>query len=106
MTKRTLIAELARLYPRFSQPDARVCVNAVFDSLTAALARGERIELRGFGSFGLKHRQAGHRRNPRTGAVVAVPAKQAPFFRVARELRLRVNGQGNVNECLRGSLCV
>jgi integration host factor subunit beta len=68
-------------------------VNAVFDSMTEALAKSERIEIRGFGSFIVKHRPAREGRNPRTGEVVAVAAKRVPLFKVGKELRLRVDGQ-------------
>jgi integration host factor subunit beta len=88
MTKRDLIDEVLKLFPRFSRRDAEVMVNAVFDSMTQALTRGERIEIRGFGSFVVKHRQARDGRNPKTGALVAVP-----FFKVGKELRLRVDGR-------------
>lgn len=93
MTKRDLIEEVARQYPRFSRRDAEVMVNAVFDSMTDALAKGERIEIRGFGSFIVKQRAAREGRNPRTGAVVSVAAKKVPLFKVGKELRLRVDGQ-------------
>ena len=68
-------------------------VNAVFDSLTDALVEGERIEIRGFGSFIIKHRPAREGRNPRTGTVVSVVAKRVPLFKVGKELRLRVDNQ-------------
>jgi nucleoid DNA-binding protein len=68
-------------------------VNVVFDSMTEALAKGERIEIRGFGSFLVKQRLAGNGRNPRTGAMVAVAAKRIPQFKVGKELRFRVDGQ-------------
>ncbi len=93
MTKRDLIDEVVKLYPRFSGRDAEVMVNAVFDSMTEALARGERIEIRGFGSFVVKHRQAREGRNPKTGALVPVAAKRVPFFKVGKELKLRVDGK-------------
>ena len=93
MTKRDLIEEVAQNYPRFSRRDAEVMVNAVFDSMTEALAKAERIEIRGFGSFIVKDRPAREGRNPRTGAVVAVAAKKVPLFKVGKELRLRVDGQ-------------
>ncbi len=93
MTKRDLIEEVARHYPRFSRRDAEVMVNAVFENLAEALARGERIEIRGFGSFMVKHRRAREGRNPRTGEAVAVAAKRVPFFKVGKELRLRVDGK-------------
>ncbi len=93
MTKRDLIDEVVRLYPRFSRRDAEVMVNAVFDSMTKALAGGERIEIRGFGSFVVKHRQAREGRNPKTGEIVPVMAKKVPFFKVGKELKLRVDGK-------------
>ncbi len=93
MTKRDLIEEVAQQYPRFSRREAEVMVNAVFDSMTDALAKGERIEIRGFGSFMIKQRAAREGRNPRTGAIVSVAAKRVPLFKVGKELRLRVDGQ-------------
>ncbi len=93
ITKRDLIEEVAQHYPRFSRRDAEVMVNAVFDSMTEALVRTERIEIRGFGSFIVKQRPAREGRNPRTGAVVNVAAKKVPLFKVGKELRLRVDGQ-------------
>ena len=93
VTKRDLIEEVAQQYPRFSRRDTEVMVNAVFDSMTDALAKGERIEIRGFGSFIVKQRAAREGRNPRTGALVAVAAKKVPLFKVGKELRLRVDGQ-------------
>jgi integration host factor subunit beta len=93
MTKRDLIEEVLKIYPRFSGRDAEVVVNAVFDSMTDALARGDRIEIRGFGSFVVKHRKAREGRNPKTGAVVPVAAKRVPFFKVGKELKLRVDGK-------------
>lgn len=93
VTKRDLIEEVAQRYPRFSRRDAEVMVNTVFDSMTEALARTERIEIRGFGSFIVKQRPAREGRNPRTGEVVDVAAKKVPLFKVGKELRLRVDGQ-------------
>lgn len=93
MTKRDLIEEVAQQYPRFSRRDTEVMVNAVFDSMTEALAKGERIEIRGFGSFIVKQRSSREGRNPRTGTLVSVAAKKVPLFKVGKELRLRVDGQ-------------
>jgi integration host factor subunit beta len=93
VTKRDLIEEVAQQYPRFSRREAEVMVNAVFDSMTEALAKGERIEIRGFGSFMVKQRSAREGRNPRTGAIVSVASKRVPLFKVGKELRLRVDGQ-------------
>jgi integration host factor subunit beta len=93
MTKRDLIEEVVKQYPRFSRRDAEIMVNSVFESMTDALLRDERIEIRGFGSFVVKHRQAREGRNPKTGEVVSVAAKHVPFFKVGKELKLRVDGK-------------
>jgi integration host factor subunit beta len=93
MTKRDLIEEVAKAFPQLARRDAEVVVNAVFDTMTDALVRGDRIEIRGFGSFVVKQRQAREGRNPKTGAVVPVDAKRVPFFKVGKELRLRVDGK-------------
>ncbi|MFQ5665675.1 MAG: integration host factor subunit beta [Candidatus Binatia bacterium] len=93
MTKRDLIEEVVRLHPRYSRRDAETIVNSVFGSMAQALRQGNRIEIRGFGSFVVKHRQAREGRNPKTGRLVSVPAKRVPFFKVGKELRLRVNGK-------------
>jgi integration host factor subunit beta len=93
MTKHDLRVEVARLYPQYSRREVDVMVNAVFESLTAALAQGERIELRGFGSFEVRERRARQGRNPRTQAIMTVAAKRVPFFKAGKELRLRVDKQ-------------
>lgn len=93
MTKRGLIEELVRLYPRYSRRDAEVMVNSVFGSMAEALRRNDRIEIRGFGSFVVKHRRAREGRNPKSGMTVAVAAKRVPFFKVGKELKLRVDGK-------------
>ncbi|TFH31973.1 MAG: integration host factor subunit beta [Myxococcales bacterium] len=91
MTKRDLIDEIVRMYPSYSGRDAEVIVNAVFEAMTEALTAGERIEIRGFGSFVVKQRRAREGRNPKTGEIVAVAAKRVPFFKVGKELKLRVD---------------
>ena len=91
MTKYDLSEEVAQRYPRYSRREVETMVNAVFDSMTAALAQGERIELRGFGVFEVRQRPARQGRNPRTGAIVAVAAKRIPFFKVGKDLRARVD---------------
>lgn len=91
MTKRDLIEEINDRFPHLSRFDAEVIINSVFDSLVAALQREERIEIRGFGSFVVKHRRARDGRNPKTGEVVSVSSKRVPFFKVGKELRVRVN---------------
>jgi integration host factor subunit beta len=94
MTKRELMAQVAHRHPQHSSQEIAAAVNAVFATLIQALATGQRIELRDFGSFGLKQHRARTGRDPRTGAVVAVPAKTVPFFRVAKGLRRRVEQPG------------
>jgi len=93
MTKRDLIEELVRRYPRYSRRDSEVIVNSVFDSVASTLRSGGRVEIRGFGSFIVKQRQGREGRNPRTGRLVTVPPKRLPFFKVGKELRLRVDGK-------------
>jgi integration host factor subunit beta len=92
MTKSELIAYLAAQHPHLRQPDIELLVNTVFDQIGAALVRGDRVELRGFGAFTTRHRGARLGRNPRTGAAVAVTEKGMPHFRPGKELRIRVNG--------------
>jgi integration host factor subunit beta len=93
MTKQDLSRELTEHYPQYSMREVETVVNAVCESLTAALARDERIELRGFGSFSVRHYPAREGRNPRTEALAAVAAKRVPWFKVAKELREHVDGQ-------------
>jgi integration host factor beta subunit len=93
MTKRDLIEEVIRQYPQYPRRDAEIIVNSVFGSMAGALRGGGRIEIRGFGSFIVKQRQGREGRNPRTGRLVTVPPKRVPFFKVGKELRLRVDGK-------------
>lgn len=92
MTKSELIARLAELNPHLYQRDVERIVTTIFDEIAGALARGDRVELRGFGAFSVKHRDARVGRNPRTGTSVAVAAKAVPFFRTGKQLRERLNG--------------
>ncbi len=92
MTKREIIDELLARRERFSHREAETIINAIFDAMAGVLKRGQRIEIRGFGSFAVKQRRARQGRNPRTGELVAVDAKRIPFFRAGKELRLEVNG--------------
>lgn len=91
MTKSELVADLAAANPHLLQRDVEQIVAAIFDEITAALARGDRVELRGFGAFTIKHRGARTGRNPRTGDAVPVSEKSVPFFKAGKELRERVN---------------
>ena len=94
MTKSELIAQLAAENPHLRQPDVELIVATIFDEITAALARGDRVELRGFGAFSAKRRDARTGRNPRTGAAVPVAGKAVPYFKPGKELRERINGAG------------
>ncbi len=91
MTKSELIAELSTANPHLLSRDVELIVATIFNEITAALARGERVELRGFGAFTVKRRDARTGRNPRTGTSVSVAAKAVPFFRTGKQLRDRLN---------------
>ncbi|MBR0654100.1 integration host factor subunit beta [Plastoroseomonas arctica] len=91
MTKSELIAQLAAENPHLRQQDIDLIVATIFEEVTAALARGQRVELRGFGAFSTKRRDPRLGRNPRTGEAVEVSAKAVPYFKPGKELRERVN---------------
>lgn len=91
MTRSELIAGLAEDNPHLTVSDVERIVSTFFDEMTAALARNERVELRGFGAFTVKHRNARAGRNPRTGETVEVEQKSVPFFKAGKELRERIN---------------
>jgi integration host factor subunit beta len=90
MTKSELIETVANKL-KLPKGKAELIVNCVFDSMEASLKRGERIEIRGFGSFEIRNYKAYEGRNPRTGAKVQVRPKRLPFFKVGKELKERVN---------------
>lgn len=91
MIKSELIQKLADENPHLYQRDVERIVSSIFDEITEALARGDRVELRGFGAFSVKHRDARTGRNPRTGESVEVPEKRVPFFKTGKDLRDRMN---------------
>ena len=91
MTKSELIQRLAELNTHLYQRDVELIVTAIFDEITAALSRGDRVELRGFGAFSVKRRDARQGRNPRTGDSVRVDEKHIPFFKTGKQLRDRLN---------------
>ena len=93
MTKSELIQRLADRNPHLYVRDVERIVNTIFDEITDALTAGDRVELRGFGAFSARQREARVGRNPRTGASVTVDAKQMPFFKCGKELRERLNGK-------------
>ncbi len=91
MIKSELIMRLAERNPHLFQRDVERIVSTVFEEISAGLARGDRVELRGFGAFSVKHRPARIGRNPRTGARVQVAEQFVPFFKTGKELRERLN---------------
>lgn len=94
MTKSELIAILASRYPQLSARDTDYAVKTMLDAMTHALSNGQRIEIRGFGSFSLSERSPRIGRNPKSGEKVMVPAKQVPHFKPGKELRERVDSGG------------
>lgn len=92
MTRSELIQKLAEKNPHLYLRDVETIVDTTFDEVTEALIRGDRVELRGFGTFSVKERNARTGRNPRTGESVTVDAKRLPFFKTGKGLRERLNG--------------
>lgn len=90
MTKAVLVEEVARITD-LTKKDAEVIVDTVFRCIADALRRGEKVELRGFGSFRLRRREPRKGRNPKTGDRVDVPPKQVPYFKPGKELKERIN---------------
>jgi len=91
MTKSELISSLANSFPQLLVKDAELTVKTILDALTTALAEGQRIEIRGFGSFGVNVRPPRVGRNPRSGEKVMVQEKRVPHFKAGKELRERVD---------------
>lgn len=91
MIKSELIQRIAQENPHLYQRDVERIINTIFEEIGSALARGDRVELRGFGAFSVKDRPARTGRNPRTGAPVNVEAKRVPFFKTGKELREQLN---------------
>jgi len=91
MTKSELIQKLAELNPHLYQRDAEQIVTTIFEEITNTLAQGDRVELRGFGAFSVKHRKSRVGRNPRTGETVYVEDKYVPFFKTGKKLHERLN---------------
>ena len=93
MIKSELVARLSERYPHLYHRDVERIVSTVLDEISTALANGDRVELRGFGAFSVKQRNARLGRNPRTGDAVAVERKAVPFFKTGKQLRDRLNGK-------------
>ena len=92
MIKSELVQRISEQNPHLYQRDVENIVNAILGEIVAAMARGDRVELRGFGAFSVKNRPARTGRNPRTGESVEVEEKWVPFFKTGKELRERLNG--------------
>jgi integration host factor subunit beta len=91
MIKSELVQRIAESNPHLYQRDVENIVDAILDEITRALARGDRVELRGFGAFSVKERPARVGRNPRTGEQVKVTEKVVPYFKTGKEMRERLN---------------
>lgn len=93
MIKSELLAKLVESHPNLLQRDVERIVSTVFDEIIDALSRGDRVELRGFGTFSVKTRPGRVGRNPRTGESVSVEPKTVPYFKTGKELRDRLNAE-------------
>lgn len=91
MTRSDLVEELAARFSQLTHRDAEYAVKTLLDAVGEALVRGNRIEIRGFGSFSVNHRAPRMGRNPRSGAAVAIPAKRVPHFKPGKALREAVD---------------
>jgi len=91
MTKSELIEKIVTKFAQVSRKDTEIIVNTIFDTMIEALKKGDRIEIRGFGSFHIRTRKAREGRNPKSGQAVHVPEKRVPFFKVGRGLKERIN---------------
>ena len=91
MTRSDLVEELAARFGQLTQRDAELAIKTLLDALGEALVQGQRVEVRGFGSFSVTHRAPRMGRNPRSGAAVAIPAKRVPHFKPGKALREAVD---------------
>jgi integration host factor subunit beta len=91
MTKSELIEQLSISNEQLNKRESELIVNTIFDSIGIELMQGGRVEIRGFGSFTIRSRDAREARNPKSGDVVMIPEKKTPFFKPGKELRERVN---------------
>ena len=93
MIRSELIQKIADENPHLYQRDVERIVNTIFEEIITAMSKGDRVELRGFGAFSVKRREARTGRNPRTGEAVDVEEKHVPFFKTGKLLRDRLNGK-------------
>jgi integration host factor subunit beta len=91
MTKSELVDKLVESNGILTRKESEVIVSLVFDSMSEALKEGEKVEIRGFGSFTVRDREAREARNPKSGELVKIPSKKTPFFKTGKDLRERVN---------------
>ncbi|MFO7577887.1 MAG: integration host factor subunit beta [Pelovirga sp.] len=91
MTKSELIEKLSDEHELLNKKDAEAVINVIFDGIGSALTQGDRVEIRGFGSFSVRERGAREARNPKSGEVVEIPSRKTPFFKTGKELRERVD---------------
>jgi integration host factor subunit beta len=91
MTKSELVDKLAEMKASLTRKESESIVNLIFDSMGDALRSGEKVEIRGFGSFTVRERDAREARNPKSGEIVSIPSKRVPFFKTGKELRERVD---------------
>ena len=91
MTKSDLVAKIVNLNPNIYQKEVGKLVDVFFNTISKAISKSDRVELRGFGAFDVKTREARIARNPKTGSVVAVPAKKIPFFKMGKGMKERLN---------------
>ena len=93
MTKAELVDKIAEKKPGLTRKQVEVVVNTVLEGIKDALSREDKVEIRGFGSFRVRHRRAKEGRNPKTGETVQVPPKKVPFFKAGKEMREMVDGR-------------
>jgi len=91
MTKSELIEKIVQTHGMLNMKVSEMLVNTVFDSIEEALKSGDKVEIRGFGSFTIRERNGREARNPKSGEVVSIPSKKTPFFKTGKELKERVN---------------
>ena len=91
MTKSELIEKVVQSHGMLNMKASEIVVNTVFDSIEEALTSGDKVEIRGFGSFTIRERLGREARNPKSGELVRIPSKKTPFFKTGKELKERVN---------------
>ena len=91
MTKSELIEEVASQVNTFSRKDVEMIIDTVFQSMTDSLSSGEKVEIRGFGSFKIKERNGRQGRNPKSGENIFIESKKVPFFKAGKEIKERIN---------------